>query len=512
MHRKRTKRWAKLLVAAALLAAGLWFAVGQVVSAAPKNPEPVCAADTCTVTFEYRGEPYLWSPPSNAINLRFELYGAQGGQGARSIGLGGFGGRVAGEFIELPANLQVWVGGAGVRAGDGGFNGGGAAGSGHGDEGSGGGATDLRIGSSLEDRVVIAGGGGGAGGLNWGEAGLGGAGGGLVGGIGGWGQAGPGFGGGSLSGGAAGQTYGGTKGTAGDFGIGGKGGSSRFAGGGGGGGGYFGGGGGGADIDSGGLNGGGGGGGSGFANSSKTRNVLHESGVRSGAGLAILTYDLVQPKATPSSTPSAGVSMDVSADASSDVSIDASTDVSTDVVIDITIGAIKPTAEPSPPGPSPVVEPARPSQPAQPDQPSLPAPEVRTVVDPVPAIEPSPETSPSPTTSLTPEVSSTPEATPTPEARPAPVEVGALSLAFPPDRKIELHTQPETRRESLFRLPVADQPPPQRGPAERTFEPADLLPQVYFMSGLSLTIGLGQAVRRLRQNRRALARRFVRIS
>ena len=253
-----------------------------------------------------------------------------------------------------------------------------------------------------------------------------------------------------------------------------------------------------------------------FANSSKSRNVLHESGVRSGAGLAILSYDLVQPKATPSSTPSAGVSMDVSADASSDVSIDASTDisidVSTDVVIDIAIGAIKPTSEPSPPGPSPVSEPARPNQPAQPDQPSLPAPEVRMVVDPVPAFEPSPETSPSPTTSLTPEVSSTPEATPTPEARPAPVEVGALSLAFPPDRKIELHTQPKTRRESLFRLPVADQPPPQHGPAERTFEPADLLPQVYFMSGLSLTIGLGQAVRRLRQNRRALARRFVRIS
>ena len=507
-----------MFVATALLVAGLWLGCGQLVSAAPVNPEPLCLATTCTVTFDYRGEPYLWVPPSNAANLKFELFGAQGGQGARSIGLGGFGGRVVGEFIELPAHLQVWVGGAGVRAGAGGFNGGGLAGSGHGDEGSGGGATDLRISSSLEDRLVIAGGGGGAGGLNWGEAGLGGLGGGLVGGIGGWGQAGPGFGGGSMAGGAAGQTNGGTKGAAGDFGLGGRGGSSRFAGGGGGGGGYFGGGGGGADIDSGGLNGGGGGGGSSFAKKDMTKNLLHESGVRSGAGLAILTYDLVQPKPTPGSMSSTDVAVEppraVSADASSDssrdssrdASLDASLDASTDVPIDVSVGTIQPTPEPGPVTPNPVVEPEQPSQPARPDQSGFPAPEVRTVADPAPIIQPSPETQSGSPLQIVAISFDVPQEMPVD----APIQSSHVysRLAEPPGFALE----PEPRRESVFRPAPFNQAIVRGNSTAHTFEPRELLPFAYLISGLSMTIGFGQAARRLRQNRRAQARRFVRIS
>ena len=202
---------------------------------------------------------------------------------------------MSGEFVDMPSTLLVYVGGRGSRGSgaEGAFNGGADAGAGHGDEGSGGGATDLRTSTSIEDRLVVAGGGGGSGGFNWDSAGLGGSGGSLLGGSGGRGQASPGLGGGQFFGGSAGQSNGGANGGSGERGYGGSGASSRFAGGGGGGGGYFGGGGGGSDVDSSGFNGGGGGGGSSYTNPEKTKNVVHDAGVNASSGRAILTYELI---------------------------------------------------------------------------------------------------------------------------------------------------------------------------------------------------------------------------
>ena len=129
--------------ALAVLFGGL---VVQSVQAVSSNPTPVCVGSNCTVTFEYSGDYYLWSPPTGARNISFDLAGGQGGRS------GGQGGRVTGSLVNPPTALYIYVGGAGAQgsAAAGGFNGGGAAGSGRGDEGSGGGATDIRtLGSSV---------------------------------------------------------------------------------------------------------------------------------------------------------------------------------------------------------------------------------------------------------------------------------------------------------------------------------------------------------------------------
>ena len=245
-----------------------------------------CFDNQCTITFGYTGQIEPLTFPANAINVRFEALGAQGGKS------GGGGGRVTGEFLEVPAILYITVGGAGGSnaAEPGGFNGGGTAGGSAGVEGSGGGASDIRIGYSLSSRIVVAGGGGGRGsGLGSG----GGAGGGLVGANGKTGQGSGGLGGSQSAGGLGGATYGdGTPGTQGDWGVGGTGGYGPLHGGGGGGGGYYGGGGGGADADSCCTDAGGGGGGSSYTDPSLITNVVHTQGVRPGAGQITFSYQL----------------------------------------------------------------------------------------------------------------------------------------------------------------------------------------------------------------------------
>ncbi len=245
-----------------------------------------CFDNQCTITFGYTGQIEPLTFPANAINVRFEALGAQGGKS------GGGGGRVTGEFLEVPAILYITVGGAGGSnaAEPGGFNGGGTAGGSAGVEGSGGGASDIRIGYSLSSRIVVAGGGGGRGsGLGSG----GGAGGGLVAANGKTGQGSGGSGGSQFAGGLGGATYGdGTPGTQGDWGVGGTGGYGPLHGGGGGGGGYYGGGGGGADADSCCTDAGGGGGGSSYTDPSLITNVVHTQGVRPGAGQITFSYQL----------------------------------------------------------------------------------------------------------------------------------------------------------------------------------------------------------------------------
>lgn len=246
--------------------------------------EPICEGSECSVSFSYTGEMQTWQVPDAAVNLRFEIYGASGARG-------GGGGLVSGSLVAIPSTLYLFVGGQGTEGANapGGFNGGGAAGGNRGNEGSGGGATDIRIGLALQDRIVVAGGGGGAGGY---AGAAGGAGGGLVGDSGGSGQGGGGEGGTESAGGNPGYSNGGSAASAGNFGTGGTGGTSWNAGGGGGGGGWYGGGGGGADDDSCCSDAGGGGGGSSYAATQYTNNIEHQRGVRTGDGLIVLSYSI----------------------------------------------------------------------------------------------------------------------------------------------------------------------------------------------------------------------------
>jgi hypothetical protein len=250
----------------------------------PTIAEPLCEGDSCEITFSYTGDVQIWTPPSGATNIQFNILGASGGRG-------GGGGRVTGSFSEVPETLFIYIGGAGSEGANasGGFNGGGAAGGNRGNEGSGGGASDIRTSTSLSDRIVVAGGGGGAGGY---AGAAGGAGGNLNAESGGSGQGGGGAGGSQNNGGSPGYSNGGSAASAGSFGRGGVGGTSWNAGGGGGGGGWYGGGGGGADDDSCCSDAGGGGGGSSYTNSQFTQNIEHFAGVGTGNGSLTITYSL----------------------------------------------------------------------------------------------------------------------------------------------------------------------------------------------------------------------------
>jgi hypothetical protein len=245
-----------------------------------------CEGNDCTVTFAFSGEMNTFTPPQNARNLTFEIFGAQGGKS------GGGGGQVTGSLVEVPDVLYIFVGGAGKTGNSvpGGFNGGGVAGFGSAMEGSGGGATDIRTGLELSSRIAVAGGGGARG------AGLGsggGSGGGLIALAGRTAQGFGGDGGSQEQGGVGGAPNGtGTAGLQGSLGVGGTGGSSSLFGGGGGGGGYYGGGGGGSDTDSCCTDAGGGGGGSSFTDATLVTNVVHSQGVWPGSGQAVIRYQL----------------------------------------------------------------------------------------------------------------------------------------------------------------------------------------------------------------------------
>lgn len=486
-----------MLVLILTLTLGLLLA--QQVRATAANPEPVCASNTCSQIFEFRPEPYLWVAPAGALNLRFELYGAQGGQGARTFGLGGFGGKVAGEFIVVPEALVVYVGGQGLRGSgaEGGFNGGGAAGLGHGDEGSGGGATDLRSSDSIEDRLVVAGAGGGSGGFNFDEAGLGGFGGLRVGSRGGAGQAGAGTGGNQESGGDAGRSNGGSMGTPGEFGSGGKGGSSIFSGGGGGGGGYHGGGGGGADVDSNGKNGGGGGGGSSFANSELTQNVVHELGAHVGPGRAILKYDLT---AVIEST-------EVTTDASTDNSTDTSTDSSIDAITDVSVApSAEPTETPKPQPETPKpLEPSREAPaPIEPD-PIVPKLELTVEIDAEPiSVEPPPKLD---QTVLSP--------TDLPLQTPPRTPSQALSKVVLPPVQLPAPVQVAVSEAEPIAPPILPTESLELGPDDETvLEPQGFDSQtwVWLVSGMFFGLAIIQLARRTRQSRRGAVRIFVRLS
>ena len=284
--------------------------------------------DSGSKTFEYTGSMQTFTAPITG-KYTLEVWGAQGGTcGGTQGGLGGYSkGNIS---LTQGQEIYVYVGGSGSQR-NGGWNGGGSGGIGtrsniHG--GGGGGATDIRVGGiTLDKRVIVAGGGGGAGGdgqggspsgtISSGTGGVPGTGGGVTGTNGEQGTS-----------TQAQSGYGGTGATATSGGYGGVAtttyysktdGTYHTAGGGGGGGGYYGGGGGaggsrggtssyigsrGADgsLGQGGNggngatsgpgyfagSGGGGGGGSGYVGG--VENGTTQNGVRSGNGMAKITW------------------------------------------------------------------------------------------------------------------------------------------------------------------------------------------------------------------------------
>lgn len=250
---------------------------------------------TQTETFAYTGGPQTWTVPAGVTSASFQLTGASSLifvlAGPPDSFVGGLAGRASATIPVTPGgSVQINVGERGDAAG--GWNGGGDGAGQLGGSG-GGGATDIRIGgTSLGDRVLVAGGGGGIGFctsdpipvLDGGDGGE----------TGGDGQSG---GCGGAGGGGAGASAGGTAsapaqpGSLGDGGDGATSASSRTTGGGGGG--YYGGG--------GGLDGGAGGGGSSFGPAGTT----FQSGVVAQDGFASVSY---QDPSGPPTGPAATVS------------------------------------------------------------------------------------------------------------------------------------------------------------------------------------------------------------
>lgn len=108
---------------------------------------------------------YEYTVPADVTSVTFDISGAAGGRDTALASVAGLGGRLTGVLAVNPGDvLSVTNGGVGMdgmMGGMGGFNGGG---DGMNFGGGGGGATDIRLnGTTLGDRVAIAGGGGGAG-------------------------------------------------------------------------------------------------------------------------------------------------------------------------------------------------------------------------------------------------------------------------------------------------------------------------------------------------------------
>jgi hypothetical protein len=245
--------------------------------------QSIVVRNPTNVTFNYTGNIQTFTVPQGINSIIVEAYGAQGGSNSNGTSIGGKGGySIATIPVTSGETLNIYVGGQGTSvtsSPSGGYNGGGGLNaSGYG--GTGGGASDVRRGTSLNDRIIVAGGGGGHGWVNYALSG--GGGGGLSGTDGETYSSYPnaaGKGGTQTAGGAKGTVSGGTQ-TDGTFGQGGMG-YGDGAGGGGGGGGWYGGG--GSVFFC-------GGGGSGYVNYPGNTNTNMQTGVKTGNGQVTITY------------------------------------------------------------------------------------------------------------------------------------------------------------------------------------------------------------------------------
>ena len=232
-------------------------------------------------TFSYTGNVQTFVVP-NCSTITVQAYGGAGGNGwnqdvSSTLGMGGKGGSATATITATPGEtLYVYVGGKGQDSasgvpGKGGYNGGGNGATKYNYQGGGGGgASDVRRGgTTLQNRVVVAGGGGAGSGWCTAGTGNGGNGGGTTG-----------TSGQQCSSYAVGT--GGTQSAGGTFGAAlGVGGNATTDAGAGGGGGYYGG---------GASDGSGGGGGSGFTAAPGNTNTSMSTGVQSGDGKIVISW------------------------------------------------------------------------------------------------------------------------------------------------------------------------------------------------------------------------------
>ncbi len=140
-------------------ATALVFAAGAV--AVTSGATEAVAQGPTSVPFSYTGGAQTWTVPTGVTSVQVTAVGAQGGGS-----YGGLGSQVVATIPVTPGQtLGIYVGGQDSSGTTGGYNGGGAGGYSGSDVGyGGGGASDVRLGgTTLADRVVVAGGGGGIG-------------------------------------------------------------------------------------------------------------------------------------------------------------------------------------------------------------------------------------------------------------------------------------------------------------------------------------------------------------
>ena len=153
------------LVVAATLAA----IAAQLVGAAPAlGISADCAQAGTTVTCIYASGNNAFTVPAGVTSVHVIAIGGKGGVPTGMGNIGGRGAVVEADLAVTPGStLHAVVGGNG-QAVTGGANGGGSTETGGfdpclGGAGAGGGASDIRTGSTLASRILVAGGGGGAG-------------------------------------------------------------------------------------------------------------------------------------------------------------------------------------------------------------------------------------------------------------------------------------------------------------------------------------------------------------
>ena len=165
------KRTFRVSLVLSIVAALLTPISAKAVSA---NPSAVCSGATCTVTFTYTGDYYLWSAPLTG-SFTLEVWGAKGGgTGSSYWGNGGNGGYSKGNIsLTSGQNLYIYPGQQGFQsATTNSFNGGGKGNpnNGYGTGWTGGGATHIAtstgqlatLSGNTSAVKIVAGGGGGA--------------------------------------------------------------------------------------------------------------------------------------------------------------------------------------------------------------------------------------------------------------------------------------------------------------------------------------------------------------
>lgn len=116
-----------------------------------------------SIVFNYVNATQEWIVPADVYEIEVELYGAQGG--TNGSGIGGYGAKVSGVIQVTPGQtLNLFVGQQPTSTSGGNTGSEKSGGNGYSSGRGGGGASDIRInGTSLNDRVIVAGAGGGNG-------------------------------------------------------------------------------------------------------------------------------------------------------------------------------------------------------------------------------------------------------------------------------------------------------------------------------------------------------------